>query len=299
MFKAFKNRRPWAASLICLVFSPVLGMLYLNRGRYAFLYWVGSILLIVFCLALWPLLFTEKISGLSYLIDFPINIAGSVHGFFLAKRWRPETPLKWYAHWYGALGIALVFPVFLALGIRTFLFQPFDIPGSSMVPSLNRGDYFWVSKRAYDHSPPQRGDAVVFWIGRYHSDFAKRIVGLPGDRVQLLHGLLFLNGEKIPVRRVTQAFQVCDWGPPCHATFYEETYPGGKTAHIIDQVVDGPLDNTAVFEVPKDSYFVLGDNRDNSYDSREGIGFVSRSAIRGKAAYKFFAAGHWVWQPVN
>src|SRR6201996_10329 len=101
MFRSFRDRRPWAASLICFVFSPVLGMLYLNRGRHAFFYWLGSVSLVVFCLALWPSLFAQRLSGLSYFIDLPVSVAGAIHGFSLAKRWQPETKLKWYAHWYG------------------------------------------------------------------------------------------------------------------------------------------------------------------------------------------------------
>jgi signal peptidase I len=299
MFKAFRDRRPWAASLVCLVLSPVLGMLYLNRGRYAFLYWLGSLLFVVFCLAVWPSLFPTKHSGLTYIIDFPVNVLGSVHGFFLAKGWAPETRLRWYAHWYSTLGIALIFPGLLALCIRTFLFQPFDLPSTAMAPSFNRGDYFWVSKRAYDVSLPQRGDVVVFFAPAYHSYFIKRIVGLPGDRVQMIHGRLAVNGTLVPTRHLEDIVVECATGQVCRAAQYEETYPGGKSGRVVDQVADGPLDNTDVFDVPQESYFVLGDNRDNSDDSREDLGFVPRSTITGRVAYKFFAAGHWVWQTIR
>jgi signal peptidase I len=299
MVKAFRDRRPWAASLICLVFGPVLGMLYLNRGRYACFYCLGSILLVVLFIVLWPTVFPSKILHSIYLIDLPIKVAGSIQGFFLAKQWSPEIRLKWYAHWYSVVGITLVFPVLLAFGIRTFFLRPFDIPSTSMVPTVNRGDHFFVSRRAYDFSSPQRGDVVVFYVPAYRAYFVKRIVGLPGDRVQMVHGRLSVNGIEVPTRRLVNVTVECATGKTCQAAQYEETYPGGKKGLVLDQVSDGPLDNTGVFPVPENSYFVLGDNRDNSSDSRTELGLVPRSAIIGKPAYKFFAAGRWMWQSIN
>jgi len=274
-------------------------MLYLNRGRYACLYLLSSILLVALCFALWPPPFSEQLLTYISFVDFPVKVTGCVHGFFLARRWLPETRLKWYAHWYSVVGITLVFPALLALGIRTFLFRPFDIPTTSMAPSVNRGDHFFVSRRAYDFSLPQRGDVVVFYVPLYRAYFVKRIVGLPGDQVQMIHGRLFVNGAEIPVRRLGDVVVECETGKICQAAQYEETYPGGKKGLVLDQVSDGPLDNTGAFLVSENSYFVLGDNRDNSNDSREDMGFIPLSGIVGKLAYKFFVAGHWVWQPID
>lgn len=300
MFGAFCDRRPWAAAIVCFIFGPELGMLYLNRGRYAVCYWLATIVFVFSILVIWPsLIVASDISSSVWLVTLPVRALGAGHGFFIAKGWRPETELRWYAHWYSAISLSYLLPVILALGIRTSLYRPFDSPSAAMMPTVNVGDHFFVSRFAYNYSSPRRGDIVVFYLPAYKSYFVKRVVGLPGDRVQIVHGRLMLNGASIPVRNIQPVIEPCDFGPPCQTKGYDEIYPGGKVAHLLDQVSEGPLDNTSVFLVPEASYFVLGDNRDNSMDSREGIGFVPRSAIIGRVAYKYISGGHWTWQPVH
>lgn len=300
MFRAFRERRPWAAALVNLILSPVFGMLYLNRGLYAVCYWVASFFFTIILWVIFPGFFlTREFSDFVYLAVLPLHVIGAVHAFFLARKRPLEPRLKWYAHWYWAFVVAFVLPMILAFGIRTFLYRPFNSPSAAMMPTVNVGDHFFVSRFSYNFASPRRGDVVAFYALESKTYFIKRVVGVPGDRVQMVRGRLWLNGARMPTRRREKVDQPCEFDPPCQTVRYEELYPGGKFARILDQVTEGPGDNTEVFEVPVDAYFVLGDNRDNSFDSRQEIGFVPRGAIIGKVAYKYVAAGHLVWQPVN
>ena len=188
----------------------------------------------------------------------------------------------------------------LALMFRSLLFEPFNIPSGSMIPTLKVGDYLFVSKFSYGYSrysfpfgiipfdgrvmagEPERGDVVVFrQPGNEDVAFIKRIVGLPGDDIQVKRGALHINGT--PVKRehedvgtATDGFSVMKYND------YVETLPEG-TSHSIREISDaGSLDNTRVYSVPEGHYFVMGDNRDNSNDSR-GWGFVPDENLVGKA----------------
>ncbi|MFY9657006.1 MAG: signal peptidase I [Methylocystis sp.] len=196
----------------------------------------------------------------------------------------------------------------IALAVRTFVFQPFNTPSRSMEPTLLQGDYFFANKFAYGYSrfslpfaprlfsgrvlaaEPRRGDVVVFALPREPQIvYVKRIIGLPGDRVQLIAGRLYINGEVVSRKPLTVATAEGD------VPTYEETLPGGVTHLIEEEYGDAAvLDNTEVFEVPPGSYFVLGDNRDNSVDSRvrpekKGIGYVPFENLIGRVAWIFFS----------
>src|SRR5690242_1435657 len=177
MFKAFKQRRPWAAALVSLFFSPFIGMLYLNRGSIAFVYFGFELLSI----ALAPFLIAHITPNeLSWVPALPVRIVGSIHSFLIGRKWRSEEPLHWYAHWYSVVGTFVSFLV-AALLIRAFFFQPFSIPSTSMSPSVNRGDYILVSKMAYRQEGPERGDIIVFRARKLdNGSYIKRVVGLPG-----------------------------------------------------------------------------------------------------------------------
>jgi len=213
---------------------------------------------------------------------------------------------------FGALLIADVLSVGIALALvvllRFFLFQPFNVPSGGMIPSLEIGDHFFVSKFAYGYGPystplgksafkerifartPQRGDVVVFRAVSNGADHVDRIIGLPGDRIQLIAGRLYINGELVPRRPVTPGVTVLSRkGEPFVAPTYIETLLGGVEHKIVEMEGDhGINDNTGVFLVPLDSLFVLGDNRDNSSDSRiapqlGGVGFVPLENLIGRA----------------
>jgi signal peptidase I len=188
--------------------------------------------------------------------------------------------------------------VIIALLIRTFFFQPFSVPGESMSPTINRGDYFFAAKFSERDRSPQRGDVIVFWDMSRGTYFVKRVAGISGDRVQMKRGRLFLNGVAIPTRRIEDYLENCG-DSNCRIARYAETFPGGATDQILDRIPDGALDNTGVFVVPKNAYFVLGDNRDNSDDSRAEIGFVKRDAVVGRAVFKFKEQGRWTVRPVH
>ena len=198
----------------------------------------------------------------------------------------------------------------LALVVRTLLFQPFNIPSGSMKSTLLIGDYLFVSKYAYGYSrfslpfgphlfdgriwstPPLRGDIVVFKLPRDDStDYIKRVIGLPGDRIQVKGGVLFINDKEVP-REYVGTFD--DDGFVDKQ--YRETLPNGVSYITLDRGDNGLEDNTQVFEVPPDHYFMMGDNRDNSTDSRVppasgGVGYVPFENLVGRAEIIFFSLG--------
>ena len=210
----------------------------------------------------------------------------------------------------------IVQALLIALVVRTFLFQPFNIPSGSMIPTLLIGDYLFVSKYAYGYSrhsfpfspdlfsgrilasPPKRGDVVVFKLPRDgQTDYIKRVIGLPGDRIQMKEGRLYINGEIVPRQPIAKAHTEDFYGRETDVPTYEETLPGGVKHTIIEIQGDtGFNDNTQVFEVPPDDYFMMGDNRDNSTDSRVapeqgGVGFVPLENLVGRAELIFFSVG--------
>ena len=134
--------------------------------------------------------------------------------------------------------------------------------------------------------------AAMWWCSNFRSDnstdFIKRVIGLPGDRIQMNNDVLYLNGKPVPRERVADYVGDLD-GEEGHWTQYRETLPGGKSYVMLDKHTDGPLDNTEEFVVPPGHYFMMGDNRDNSDDSREAVGYVPAENLEGKALFRFFS----------
>jgi signal peptidase I len=197
--------------------------------------------------------------------------------------------------------------VLVAIVIRTFVLQPFNIPAASMVPTLLVGDYLFVSKYAYGYShfslpfspplfagrilpaEPQRGDVVVFRLPKDSStDYVKRLVGLPGDRIQMKDGVLIIND--VPVKR-ERVDDFIDEDNGEHVRRWRETLPNGISYFAIDLQDNGFLDNTQVYTVPPGHYFMLGDNLDNSADSRvlSAVGYVPFENLIGRAEFIFFS----------
>lgn len=303
MIAAFKTRRAWAAAALAFLLGPFVGMLYLNRGRLALIYLGVGFAVAAARVATFPHLSGDFVNWNLYLFVFlPIQLIGATHAYALARRRAPEEAMRWYSRWYALVAILLVFPV-VALAVRTFLFQTFDARSSSMSPTLNAGDYFFVEKFAYAIAVPQRGDLIVFRAaeGTRTVSYVKRIVALPGDRVQLISGRLYINGGAVGIAPTPERWAYCEFGECRTVPEYFESLPGGARHRIVQISSDGPLDNTQVFSVPAGSYFVLGDNRDNSNDSRGYLGFIPVADIVGRVAVKYVDGRQHrlVWQGVN
>jgi len=242
------------------------------------------------------------------------------------------------------------YALLIAGAIRTIIFQPFWIPSGSMKSTLLIGDFLFVNKFAYGYSyascpsmfgvdfcgfakgrderlfgsDPERGDVVVFKHPVLGTDYIKRLIGLPGDRIQMIDSLLYINGEPVTVTPdgdfiETYAPQGPEGSRPscsnrpaadgeCIKASYAEVLPNGVTHNILD-IRETRVDNTAEFIVPDDQFFFMGDNRDNSVDSRfsqtgpnRGVGFVPRENIIGRADRIIFSsAGNsmfyfWTWR---
>ncbi len=217
----------------------------------------------------------------------------------------------------------IVYALLIAVGIRTVAFEPFNIPSGSMIPTLLVGDYLFVSKYSYGYSHfslpfspplfsgrifdfgrlPDRGDVAVFKLPRDNStDYIKRLIGLPGDRVQMRGGQLFINGVQVQ-RQPAGEYLVEGEGPPIMERRYLETLPGGRQHFILKEGDNMPLDNTQEFKIPEGYVFAMGDNRDNSLDSRvpNAVGFIPLENLVGRAEFIFFsinASASWweVWE---
>jgi signal peptidase I len=206
----------------------------------------------------------------------------------------------------------VLYAVVIAVGVRTVGYEPFNIPSGSMEPTLLVGDYLFVSKFSYGYSrhslpfslplipsdsrvlftEPERGDVVVFKLPSDNkTDYIKRLVGLPGDRIQVIGGVLHVNGQSVKRERVRDTcHDETVRGLSMRAVRFVETLPNGVSHYICEQSDQGPNDNTGVYTVPPGHYFAMGDNRDNSQDSRSmEVGFIPRENLVGRAEFLFFS----------
>ncbi len=225
----------------------------------------------------------------------------------------------------------VIYAVIIATVIRTFAYEPFNIPSGSMIPTLLVGDYLFVSKFSYGFSQysfpfgivrykgrllydrPKRGDVAVFKLPRPRAgrtrdngnqdfdqpDYIKRIVGLPGDKIQVINGVLHINAQ--PVRREQiEDFAYDHNGSQRVVRQYRETLPNGVSYNVLDEFEAGRLDNTEIYDVPEGYFFAMGDNRDRSADSRvlDQVGFIPAENLIGRAEIIFFSTdgGARLWE---
>lgn len=228
------------------------------------------------------------------------------------KEKKPETA--------GEMIRSFLFAILIALVFRSVAYEPFHIPSGSMLNTLYKGDYIFVSKLSYGYSrysfpfgvdffdgrkfrtAPERGDIVVFRLPSDTSiDYIKRLIGLPGDTVQVKKGLLYINGEPVKVEHEAWIEVPKDNGEGTQsAELLRETLPNGVTHNILNIFDNGPVDDTPVYTVPAGHYFFMGDNRDSSQDSRymKQVGFVPEENLIGRAEIILvsFKGGVPVWK---
>jgi signal peptidase I len=216
-------------------------------------------------------------------------------------------PAQSFTWWRGLGNLILAALLLLSalaflVGIRSFGFQLFSIPSGAMKPTLLVGDYVVTAKYAYGYSrysfpgssapfagrlfaaQPRYGDVVVFRLPRDPStDYVKRVVGLPGDRIQMIHGLLHINGAPVRRERLEDIVEADASGSTTRGKQWRETLPNGASYVTLDLVDEGFYDNTPVYAVPLGHYFMMGDNRDNSQDSRTSqVGYVPFDNLVGR-----------------
>ena len=203
----------------------------------------------------------------------------------------------------------IIYALIIAIIIRSFLFQPFYIPSSSMEPNLLVGDRLFVSKYSYGYSRhslpfspnltnkryfsknPERGDVVVFKTpADNRTDYIKRLIGLPGDTLQIIDGDLYLNNQKIQRNKIEITININCGNEILNVSAFEEILPNGKK-YIAVYNKEGTMQNTDKFIVPNEHYFFMGDNRDCSKDSRylSSVGYVTFNNLVGKARLIFFS----------
>ncbi|MEL0231474.1 MAG: signal peptidase I [Hyphomicrobiales bacterium] len=202
----------------------------------------------------------------------------------------------------------LIYAILIAFFIRTFILQPFTIPSGSMLPNLLVGDYLFVSKYSYGYSRyslpfspniikdrifarlPERGDVVVFRLPNDTDvDYIKRVIGLPGDKIQIKNGLIYINDEEVSISNYNDNYKY-------FAQYNKNTLKNeildGKSHLVLDLETGSLGDNTGIYRVPNDHYFMMGDNRDNSLDSRfiDQVGYVPFENFVGRAEFLFFSS---------
>lgn len=295
--------RPWIAALLTFL-GWGLGFYYARRTRAA-LWWAFGSFALSLILGLTALIYLltarsipEIFSSQPWILDvFNLALSSLVAIIaWTATSRRREVERASPVRLFGYLAIWLV-PILaslvVAMSLRFFYMQPFRIPSGNMEPTLHVGDFVVVSKSSYGYGPystapfvgliqrdppsaraPERGDIAVFRpLHEPDRDFVKRIVGLPGDRIQMFDGVLHINGAPVRLEPLAPVEIVSPYDGVQSVEAFRETLPNGVSYTVLD-AGETELDNTREFVVPADRYFLMGDHRDNSDDSRRSVGYV-------------------------
>ncbi len=304
MSRNTRKTNPIIAGFIAFILSPIVGMLWLNKGKWA----IGYVLLPILFLV--TLLVLNNFDILNLELEYAYNIfsyiyitIGLIHCIIIARNTKEIQMQRWYARW-GNIAMIIFVPIFAALCFRSLAYAPYHIPSGSMRPTLLVGDYIFTEKFTYGYNKysfpfnlplienkgknklPQRGDIVIFKVNikDKNIDFVKRIIGLPNDSIQIIDGNLYINDKKVQRRKIEDYIYTNSKGKDYILSQYIEISPEGKEYLILDKKEESEWDNTKIYNVPEGHYFVMGDNRDNS-DSRQGlVRYVPLENIVGKAS---------------
>ncbi len=289
-----KKRRAWLAALLSLLL-PGLGQLYNRQVRLALVLIILYFLLsapVLWLIAAVPAEAVVPLSAGLWLLALPGLLFAIVQAAIRA--WREKTvSLAWFNRWYVYIGLwafVAVWQIVLEL-VPVPSIDAYNSPSGSMSPTLVEGDHYQTRTLAFAGRLPERGEIAIFRPpSEPDVDFVKRIVGVPGDRIQFREGRLYINDvmvERVELSR-EEAALLPHYRPDDQ--IYRETLPGGAS-HLISEVSDtGYNDNTREFVVPAEHVFVLGDNRDRSNDSRAGLGFIPLAGLHDKPLFIYWSA---------
>lgn len=301
LYRAIKNRGPVAAALMTILFSPIIGMLYLNKGILALIY-LATLFVVSFAIEFYGDNILPQMS--SENIDLTISIIfmliGTIHAVIIAKRRDKDSPLRWFSKIIPPFTILFIVILIPAILIRTLIAEPINIPSGSMEPNLSVGDVFISRKAAYGYSQyttfgnlklwdgiiakraPKRGDIALFDLPEHpNATYVKRVIGMPGDTIQFIQNTIHINGSPLPLK------QIEDYQSSTGKTLrqFKETLPNGVTYNIIHADKEAPaFANTEEITIAPDHYFMVGDNRNNSQDSR-AFGAVPHKYLIGKPLF--------------
>jgi signal peptidase I len=289
-----KKRRAWLAALLSLL-MPGLGQLYNRQVRLALVLMILGFLLAMparWAIAAAPTELLVSVAAVILACGLAVPLFAIVQAAIGARR-AGSISLAWFNRWFVYVGLIVLVTIwgFVAEMLPIPSITNYNIPSGSMVPTLLVGDYLEARTLAFDDQMPVRGEIAVFRTpAEPDVDFVHRIIGLPGDRIQLREGRLYLNGtlvERVPLSE-TEAAPLAQQLEDLQ--LYRETLPGGVSYLIAEVSDNGGLDNTPEFVVPEDHVFVLGDNRDGANDSRAGRGFIPIAGLRDKPLFIYWSA---------
>lgn len=296
------SRSRWSTALVSALGGPFGGFLWIGAGKLAVIsLFVISAVSIALCYIGIPVVPGMDLAAAGNFSGIGLMILWATLVVPFAHRFKPD---KWYAQGVSVFVLAFYASIVAAFVIRSLVFQSFSISSGSMTPTLREGDYLFVSKSAYGYSrysvpfnvlsfdgrllgaEPKRGDVVAFKFPPDPSvNYIQRIVGFPGEKIQIIDGMLYINEVAVGLEDIG-SFSSEEFPDP--VKLQRETLPEGVSYTVLNLTDSSIGDNTNSWIVPAGHYFALGDNRDNSSDSRFSVGFIPSENLVGKAVRLFW-----------